>query len=131
MNYTESQGHRYISRSMCFHSPHELCGRVNETIKPLNHTPPPSPMSQDVLCQTLRLYIYVWPHSSNIFEFISFQARKGDFWHTEAKRRRVGSGRYELAMAQCISYQEILVDRSLITLHLVGHRLEPFHSSGP
>ena len=59
----------------------------------------------------LCLYIYVWAQSDNIFEITSFQARKEGFWHPEAKEPRVGSGHYELAMAQCISYQEILVER--------------------
>ena len=75
--------------------------------KPLYHKPPPSPISPDAFCQIVCLYSYVWPHSDKIFEFISFQARKGGLWPPEAKRPRVGSGNYELAMAQCISYQEM------------------------
>ena len=54
--------------------------------KPLNHTPPPSPISRDAICQILCLYIYVWPHSDNIFEFTSFHTRKGGFLPPDAKR---------------------------------------------
>ena len=53
--------------------------------KPLNHTPTPSPVSQDAFSQSLCLYSYVWSHSDTLFEFTSFQARKGSFWPPEAK----------------------------------------------
>ena len=79
--------------------------------KPLYHNPQPSPMFQDAFCQMLCVYSYVRSHCDNIFEFTSFQARKGGFWPPEAKRPRVGSGHYELAMAQSIRYQEILVKK--------------------
>ena len=70
--------------------------------KPLYHTPPPAPISQDAFCQIVCLYSYVWTHSDKIILFTSFQARKGGFWLPEAKRPRVGSGHYELVMVQCI-----------------------------
>ncbi len=81
--------------------------------KPLYHKPPPSPISQDAVCQIVCLYRNVWPHSDTIFKVTSFQARKGGLWPPEAKKPQVGSGHYELAMAQCISYQEILVNKNL------------------
>ena len=59
-------------------------------------------MSPDAVRQMSYLYSYVWPQS----EFTPFQARKGGFWPPETKIPGVGSGHYELAMAQCISYQE-------------------------
>ena len=31
-NYIEGQGHRHISRSMCFHPAHGLCECENETV---------------------------------------------------------------------------------------------------
>ena len=64
-------------------------------------------------CQMVCLYSYVWPHSENILEFTSFQARIEGFWPPEAKRPRVGSGHYEHIMAKCITYQEILVRKTL------------------
>ena len=47
-------------------------------------------MSQDAFCQMLFLYIYVWPHNDNIFEFTSFRARTGGFWPPEAKSPGLG-----------------------------------------
>ena len=53
--------------------------------KPLYHTLPPPPISQDAFCQIVCLYSYEWPHTDTIFEFTSFQARKGGFWPPEVK----------------------------------------------
>ena len=72
--------------------------------KPLHHTTPPSPMSQDAFCQMFFLYIYVWPYSNIIFEFTSFQTRKGGFLAPWGQKPRAGNGHYELSMAQGISY---------------------------
>ena len=49
--------------------------------KPLSHTPSLFPVPQVGLCPIVCLYRYVWPHSDTrvLFEFTSFQARKGGF----------------------------------------------------
>ena len=80
--------------------------------KPLYHKPLPAPMSQNAFCQMLCIYNYVWPHNDKICEFTPFDKKRG-FWPPDTKRPRVGIGHYELALAQCISYQELLVKKNI------------------
>jgi len=80
--------------------------------KPLYHKPLPSPMSKNAFCQMLCLYNCVWPPWQNMWIY-SISGKKRGFWPHETKRPRVGSGYYELALAQCISYQELLVKKNI------------------
>ena len=64
------------------------------------------------------------PTMTKYVNLLHFRQEKG-FWPPETKRSRVGSGHYELALAQCISYQELLVKKTAENIVRAGPGSRP------